>query len=114
VLRARSAAGLSAVTAVLITFACGSGVATAGHVSCGQVITTDTTLDSDLLNCQADGVLIGAGNITLNLNGHTIDGDNGTGDAGVGNYDPAVGTLLRRRDCEERTCPAVRDRRGGG
>jgi parallel beta-helix repeat protein len=54
----------------------GSGQALASHVSCGDTITTDTTLDSDLVNCPNNGIVIGADNITLDLNGHTIDGDN--------------------------------------
>jgi nitrous oxidase accessory protein NosD len=53
----------------------GSGQALARHVSCGDTITTDTTLDSDLVNCPNNGIVIGADNITLDLNGHTIDGD---------------------------------------
>ena len=53
----------------------GGGQALASHVSCGETITTDTTLDSDLVNCPNNGIIIGASNITLNLNGHTIDGD---------------------------------------
>src|SRR5216117_2676623 len=54
--------------------------ALASHVSCGATITTDTKLDSDLTNCPGDGVVIGADNITLNLDGHTIDGTvGGTG-----------------------------------
>jgi parallel beta-helix repeat protein len=53
----------------------GSGQALASHVSCGDTITTDTTLDSDLVNCPNNGIEIGADNITLDLNGHTIDGD---------------------------------------
>jgi parallel beta-helix repeat protein len=53
----------------------GSGPALASHVSCGDTITTDTTLDSDLINCPNNGIVIGADNITLDLNGHTIDGD---------------------------------------
>jgi hypothetical protein len=46
----------------------------ANHVACGDVITADTTLDSDLANCPGDGVVIGADAITLNLAGHSIDG----------------------------------------
>ena len=38
-------------------------------------ITADTTLDSDLVNCPTTGIVIGADNVTLDLNGHTIDGD---------------------------------------
>ena len=53
----------------------GSGQALASHVSCGDTITTDTILDSDLVNCPNNGIVIGASNITLDLNGHTIDGD---------------------------------------
>ena len=54
-------------------------VASAAHahgtgVTCGQTITHDTTLTIDLTNCPGDGLVIGADNITLNLNRHTIDG----------------------------------------
>ena len=49
--------------------------ALATNVSCGAVITTDTTLHRNLANCPNNGIVIGADNITLNLNGHTIDGD---------------------------------------
>ena len=30
------------------------------HVQCGDVITQDTTLDSDLIDCPGDGIVIGA------------------------------------------------------
>jgi parallel beta-helix repeat protein len=53
----------------------GGDRALASHVSCGATITTDTMLDSDLVNCSNNGIVIGADNITLDLNGHTIDGD---------------------------------------
>ena len=51
-------------------------------ISCGQVITQDTTLQHDLVDCPGNGLVIGADNITLNLNGHTIDGL--TGGSGCG------------------------------
>jgi large repetitive protein len=57
----------------LIAF--GAGQASASHVSCGDEITADTTLDSDLLDCPNNGIVIGADDITLDLNGHLIDGD---------------------------------------
>jgi len=44
-------------------------------VSCGQTITHSVKLANDLTNCPNNGLLIGADNITLDLNGHTIDGD---------------------------------------
>jgi large repetitive protein len=53
----------------------GSGQALASHVSCGDTITSNTTLDSDLVNCPNNGIVIGADNVTLDLNDHTIDGD---------------------------------------
>ncbi|HEU0303450.1 MAG TPA: right-handed parallel beta-helix repeat-containing protein [Gaiellaceae bacterium] len=52
------------------------------HVSCGQVVTVNVTLDSDL-SCTGDGIVIGAPHITVNLNGHTVDGDDGLGDFGI-------------------------------
>ena len=72
--------------AVVGLMAFGDSQASASHVSCGDTITADTTLDSDLLNCPNNGILIGADGITLNLNGHVIDGD-GTPAAGC---DPDV------------------------
>ena len=64
--------------------------ALASHVSCGDKITTDTRLDSDLVDCRNNGIVIGADGVTLNLNGHTIDGD-GT---------PAAGCDPRRKICD--------------
>ncbi len=52
----------------------------AGRLSCGDVITKSTTLVADIGPCPADGIIIGADNITLNLNGHTISGTPGVGD----------------------------------
>ncbi len=51
----------------------------AGRLSCGDVITKSTTLVADIGPCPADGIIIGADNITLNLNGHTISGTPGLG-----------------------------------
>ena len=44
-------------------------------VSCGDTITTDTTLTQDLVDCANNGIVIGADNITLDLNGYRVDGD---------------------------------------
>ena len=43
--------------------------------NCGDTITTDTTLHKDLVNCPNIGIIIGADDVTLDLNYHTIDGD---------------------------------------
>lgn len=53
----------------------GAGPAAARTLGCGEVITVDTTLDGDLVDCPDEGLVIGADDITLDLNGHTIDGD---------------------------------------
>jgi nitrous oxidase accessory protein NosD len=57
---------------------------------CGETITTDTTLHHDLVNCPDNGIKIGADNVTLDLNGHVIDGD-GT---------PAPGCNPRKEICD--------------
>jgi parallel beta-helix repeat protein len=51
------------------------GQASASPVDCGDTITADTKLHRDLVNCPNNGIVIGANNITLDLNGHRIDGD---------------------------------------
>src|SRR5215203_579584 len=62
----------------------------ADQVHCGDTITTDTTLHHDLVNCPNFGILIGADGITLNLNGHTIDGDG----------KPAIGCNVKTEFCD--------------
>jgi parallel beta-helix repeat protein len=74
----------TAVLAATILLALAPANALATHVSCGDTITTDTTLDSDLIDCPGNGIVIGADNITFDLNGHTIDGTSSSGD-GVAN-----------------------------
>jgi parallel beta-helix repeat protein len=45
--------------------------ASADHVACGDVITSDVTLDSDLA-CDGIGLVAGADEITIDLGGHTV------------------------------------------
>jgi len=43
------------------------------QLSCGDIITTDTTLTGDLLSCDgSDGIIINTSDITLDCNGHKI------------------------------------------
>jgi large repetitive protein len=64
------------VTLALVALVASSGAAVAAkQPECGDTITADTTLHKDLVNCRNNGIRIGADNITLDLNGHTIDGD---------------------------------------
>jgi hypothetical protein len=74
----------TALLAAAILLALAPASALAAHVGCGDTITTDTKLDSDLIDCPGNGIVIGADNITLDLNGHTIDGTSSSGD-GVAN-----------------------------
>jgi len=74
----RTCAFTSAVVATLAVVAAVASTtapASVAHLGCGAIITTDTTLDSDLTNCPSNGIVIGADNITLDLNSHTVGGD---------------------------------------
>jgi parallel beta-helix repeat protein len=66
---------LASVLILASLFAIGSAQAFQDQVQCGDTITTDTKLDRDLTNCPGNGIVIGADNIELDLDGHTIDGD---------------------------------------
>ncbi|MDP8929368.1 MAG: right-handed parallel beta-helix repeat-containing protein [Actinomycetota bacterium] len=83
--RLRRALSISLIMALAMLWAGPlAGTAGAGHVTCGQTITQNTTLDSDVGPCPGDGVVVTASNITLDLNGHRIFAANGPGDnAGV-------------------------------
>lgn len=65
------------VFAILLVFAPASFAQ-----SCGDALTADTTLAADLAGCGGNGLEIGADNIVLNCDGHSITGT-GSGNAGV-------------------------------
>jgi parallel beta-helix repeat protein len=73
--RARLSGTVVPAATVALVLALTDGEASASHVSCGDTITVDTTLDNDLVDCPNNGIVIGADDITLDLHGHTIDGD---------------------------------------
>jgi parallel beta-helix repeat protein len=52
-------------------------------VSCGQVITSDTRLTRDLVDCPGTALTIGADGVDLDLGGHLVDGVNAPGSEGV-------------------------------
>jgi parallel beta-helix repeat protein len=61
-----------------------AGPAAAVVVGCGQTITKSTVLTADVGPCPNNGIVVGANNITLDLNGHRVFGRSGAGDgAGV-------------------------------
>ena len=83
-----------ALIAVFVVPVCGPvGGADASHVACTQILTQDTTLDSDV-NCPGavfQGLRFGAPNITLDMNGFTLssppDTNALTGIGNAGGYD---------------------------
>ena len=44
-------------------------------LQCGDIITENTILTEDILNCHENGLIIGANNIVLDCDGHLIIGD---------------------------------------
>ncbi len=86
------------VVAVALVVLGGLGLPTpaeAAHLTCGQTITADTTLDSDLGPCTNHGLIVGAEGITLDLNGHRIFGTAASRD-GAGVYLPnRLGVTVR-------------------
>lgn len=56
-----------------------AGPAAAAHVACGQTILVSTVLDGNIGPC-ATGVIIGANNVTLDLNGFSITGNPAPGE----------------------------------
>ena len=79
--RPRAATATFIALALILSFAVVALVASSGAAvaakqpKCGDTITKDTTLHKDLVDCPNNGIVIGADNVTLDLNGHTIDGD---------------------------------------
>ena len=46
----------------------------AARVECGEFVEQSTVVQNDLLNCPGPGLIIGAPNITVDLDGHIVDG----------------------------------------
>ena len=72
-----------AVAATLPSIA-GAQAQVSGPRACGQTITQSTTLTAHLGPCPNNGIIVGADNITLNLNGFRIFGIAGTSGDGAG------------------------------
>ena len=74
----RALALVSALAVSLFGTAAFPGTAAAAPLPCGTVITRSTTLTADVGPCPGDGLIIGANNVVLNLNGHTLSGTGGS------------------------------------
>src|SRR4051812_22889968 len=70
-----SGAVILALAVVGVVVLGGGNAAAVQQLSCGDTITADATLHHNLVNCPNNGILIGADNVTLDLNYHRIDGD---------------------------------------
>ena len=46
----------------------------ASQVACGQILTQSTRLTNDLVDCGGHGLIVGAPGITIDLDGHVVDG----------------------------------------
>jgi hypothetical protein len=81
-----------AAAAVLTAMALAPTPAFADHVVCGDVITADTTLDSDIdcLGSGAPAVVIGADHVKLDLAGHQIRISGSVGVLNEGHDDVAI------------------------
>lgn len=70
-----------------------------GIASCGQVVTEDVTLTSDLNCSNGDGLIVGASDITINLNGYSISSGDETGsEPRTTDYDGTSGILVAGAD----------------
>ncbi len=61
--------------------------------SCGSTVTSSVVVTSDLLGCSGDGLIVGADNIIIDLDGHTISGSGTSGSVGVNN--PHSGVTIK-------------------
>lgn len=66
------------------------GAVAANGLECGDVVTESVSLTHDLIDCAGDGLVVGASGITIDLAGHTIDGDE-TGPSVAGGAGVRVG-----------------------
>jgi parallel beta-helix repeat protein len=64
-----------AATVAALTLSAASAAA-APPVQCGSVVTKSIKLKKDLTGCLGDGLVIGASDITVDLNGHRVEGTN--------------------------------------
>jgi len=80
----RRVVGIASATALTALGGALGSPASAATVSCGQVITQNTTLRTDVGPCTGDGIVAGADGITVDLGGHTVRGTVGSESSAVG------------------------------
>ena len=91
----RRALGVGTAVALAVSGTALTQTASAVALSCGAVVTANTTLTADVGPCASgQGITVNANNVTLNLNGHRIFGvaaNNGT------NANPYIGVYVTGR-----------------
>jgi large repetitive protein len=70
----RASAAVAVLAGVLAFASPASSKAPASAVNCGDTVTQSVKLTRDLTNCTGNGLSVGASGITIDLDGHTIDG----------------------------------------
>lgn len=78
----RRAVVLTLVSGLLAAPAAAPGRAL-DRVACGDTITHDVRLGTNLVDCPGPGLVVGADGVTIDLNGHTVDGDAAGDDSGI-------------------------------
>jgi parallel beta-helix repeat protein len=86
--------------AICVSLALPASSAQADQAVCGQVLRSSITLSNNLLACAGDGLVIGAGGITVDLNGHLVQGTGlGVGIRNAGHHDVTItGGTIRNFD----------------
>jgi hypothetical protein len=70
----RKLVGALVVTGAAAVAASSAAASQPAAVHCGETLTKRVRLKADLVDCPGDGLIVGASGITIDLNGHTIDG----------------------------------------
>jgi hypothetical protein len=83
-----------AIAAAVLIVSLGTTPSIRAAVSCGEILSANTTLDSDLA-CVGDGLVIGADGMTLDCAGHAIRGGLAYESVGVRVADNASVTIRR-------------------
>jgi parallel beta-helix repeat protein len=65
------------------------------NVTCGQTITASIRVANNLVDCPEHGLVVGAPNVTIDLNGHRFTGLGGAGDNGIENSAGFDGVAVR-------------------
>ena len=73
------------LTVLMLVLFTGVIPASATDLTCGTTLMVDTTLTHNLTACPASGLIIGADDIELDLNGFTLSGTGAAGSLGVDN-----------------------------